>query len=81
MNLSSEDVEIAMKIDRNDSLVLPDSNMDPFWTEDQLLFLKNFPPNASLIIGLVVSAIVIFGLAANGTVLFIFFKYNKFLLT
>ena len=75
MNLSSENVEIAMKIDRNDSLVLLASNEDPFWTEDQLLFLKNVPPIAFLIIGLIVSAIVICGLVANGTILFIFYKY------
>jgi hypothetical protein len=70
-----DDVEIAMEIDRNDSLVLSTSNEDPFWTKEQLLLLKRFSPNAFLIMGLIVSTIGIFGLTANGTVLFIFSRY------
>jgi hypothetical protein len=87
MNFSSDDVingadgvDIAMEIDRNDSLVLSTFNEDPFWTKEQLLLLKHFPRNAFIIMGLIVSTIGIFGLAANGTVLFIFSRYNRFLL-
>jgi hypothetical protein len=75
-----DDVDVAMEIDRNDSLVLSTSNEDPFWTKEQLLLLNHFPRNAFLITGLIVSTIGIFGLAANGTVLFIFSRYHQFLL-
>ena len=40
INGADDDVEIAMEIDRNDSLVLSTSNEDPFWTKEQLLLLK-----------------------------------------
>jgi hypothetical protein len=80
INGADDDVEIAMEIDRNDSTAMSAPNEDPFWTKEQLLLLKHFPPNAFLIMGLIVSIIGIFGLTANGTVLFIFSKYNPFLL-
>ena len=59
------------RIDRNnDSLSAEDD--DPFWTREQLMVIKHLPPNAFLIMGLIVSVIGLVGLVANGTVLFIF---------
>ena len=62
INGADDDVEIAMEIDLNDLLLLSASNEDPFWTDEQLLLLKGFSPNAFLIMGLIVSAL----LASNG---------------
>ena len=49
---------------------------DPFWSKEQLILIENFPANAFVVMGLIVSIIGIFGLVANGMVLFIFSRYN-----
>ncbi len=50
---------------------------DPFWSKEQLILIENFPANAFVVMGLIVSIIGIFGLVANGMVLFIFSRYNS----
>jgi hypothetical protein len=50
---------------------------DPFWSKEQLILIENFPSNAFVVMGLIVSIIGIFGLVANGMVLFIFSRYNS----
>jgi hypothetical protein len=49
-----------------------DEDDDPFWSKEQLILIENFPANAFVFMGLIVSIIGIFGLVANGMVLFIF---------
>lgn len=70
-NVESDGGVSRVAIDRNDSLLATDDG-DPFWTKEQLMMMEHFPPNAFLIMGLIVSVIGICGLVANGTVLFIF---------
>ncbi|KAK4014843.1 hypothetical protein OUZ56_027353 [Daphnia magna] len=48
-----------------------------FWTKEQLILIENFPPNAFIVMGLIVSVIAISGLAANGMVLFIFSRFKR----
>ncbi|XP_057381332.1 rhodopsin-like [Daphnia carinata] len=48
-----------------------------FWTKEQLILIENFPPNAFIVMGLIVSVIAISGLTANGMVLFIFSRFKQ----
>jgi hypothetical protein len=64
-------------IEPNESTLLVSTGEDPFWSKEQLILIENFPANAFVVMGLIVSIIGIFGLVANGMVLFIFSRYNS----
>ena len=50
---------------------------DSFWTKERLMIINSFPPHAFFVMGLIISAIAVFGLIANGTVLFIFSRSEE----
>ncbi|XP_046454574.1 melanopsin-like isoform X2 [Daphnia pulex] len=72
-------------LDRNTSGIHPNESTllvegdddDPFWSQEQLILIENFPANAFVVMGLIVSIIGIFGLVANGMVLFIFSRFKR----
>jgi hypothetical protein len=76
---------LVQVLDRNTSGIHPNESTlleegdddDPFWSQEQLILIENFPANAFVVMGLIVSIIGIFGLVANGMVLFIFSRYNS----
>lgn len=73
-------VRINSTIDPGNHSAIPpigsDFEDDLFWTKEQLILIENFPANAFIVMGLIVSVIGISGLVANGMVLFIFSRYN-----
>lgn len=68
---------INSSIDRSNDSLIPSfgDGADSFWTKEQLILIENFPANAFIVMGLIVSVIGIVGLVANGMVLLIFSRY------
>ncbi|KAK4014840.1 hypothetical protein OUZ56_027350 [Daphnia magna] len=70
---------INSSIDRSNDSLIPSfgDGADSFWTKEQLILIENFPANAFIVMGLIVSVIGIVGLVANGMVLLIFSRFKR----
>ncbi|KAI9553132.1 arthropsin7 [Daphnia sinensis] len=70
---------INSSIDRRNDSLIPSfgDGDDSFWTKEQLILIENFPANAFIVMGLIVSVIGIVGLVANGMVLLIFSRFKR----